>query len=224
MKKLLTLLVFLCSLSTFAQDVIVKKDGSTVLCRVVELNTSQIIYKAWTDLNGDSRVMSRSDASAINYQDGKRVDLGEVSNLYTPGNQNDGVQKYNDAALLNMVYDYKALQKKAKTYRIIGIGGLGLICVGGILMLVANNAEYGYEYEEYRDIALPFLGVGVIGAATGFIVAHNYKKKAKQIQSISLYQQEFKFNNGSSISPSIDLLQDQALNHQTIGVGVHYNF
>jgi len=34
MKKLVIFLLFLCSVSVFAQDVIVKKDGSTIVCRV----------------------------------------------------------------------------------------------------------------------------------------------------------------------------------------------
>ncbi len=48
MKQLLVFLFLLCSGSVFAQDVIVKKDGSTIVCRVVELTSSEITYKKWT--------------------------------------------------------------------------------------------------------------------------------------------------------------------------------
>ena len=102
MKQFLILFLFLCSTSIFAQDVIVKKDGSTIVCRVVELTSSEITYKKWGDLNGSNYVMNRSDASAVNYQNGKKVNLSEATNLYMPNNQNDGSQKYNDKSLLNL--------------------------------------------------------------------------------------------------------------------------
>lgn len=102
MKQFLVFLFLLCSASASAQDVIVKKDGSTIVCRVVELTDSEITYKKWSDLNGSNYVMNRADASAINYQNGKKVNLSEATNLYTPNNQNDGTQLYNDNALLEM--------------------------------------------------------------------------------------------------------------------------
>ncbi len=102
MKHLLILLFLLCFVSVSAQDVIVKQDGSTIVCRIVDLTSSEITYKKWNDLNGSNYVMNRTDASAINYENGKKVNLSEVDNLYKPGNQNDGVQNYNDRALLEI--------------------------------------------------------------------------------------------------------------------------
>ncbi len=60
MKQLLVFLLLLCSASVSAQDVIVKKDGSTIFCRVVELTDSEISYKKWSDLNGSNYVMNLS--------------------------------------------------------------------------------------------------------------------------------------------------------------------
>ena len=100
MKHLLVLLFLLCATSISAQDVIVKKDGSTVVCRVVEVTATEITYKKWSDLNGSNYVMERSSASAINYENGKKVNLSEATNLYKPHNQNTGDQQYNDNALL----------------------------------------------------------------------------------------------------------------------------
>lgn len=113
MKQLLVILMLLCSACVFAQDVIVKKDGSTILCRVVELTSSEIVYKKWSDLKGSNYVMNRTDASAINYQNGKKIDLSKATNLYMPNNQNDGVQHYNDRALLDM-YEKEHPTKKRK--------------------------------------------------------------------------------------------------------------
>ncbi|MBO4549902.1 MAG: hypothetical protein J5733_04150, partial [Bacteroidaceae bacterium] len=60
MKQLLVLLLFLCSINIMAQDVIVKKDGSTVVCRVIEVTASEITYKKWGDLNGSSFIIDKS--------------------------------------------------------------------------------------------------------------------------------------------------------------------
>jgi len=41
-----------CSTAVFAQDVIVKKDGSTILAKVLEVNTDNIKYKKHSNQNG----------------------------------------------------------------------------------------------------------------------------------------------------------------------------
>ena len=45
MKKLIFLLVLVSTLQAIAQDVIVKTDGSTILSKVLEVNTNDIKYK-----------------------------------------------------------------------------------------------------------------------------------------------------------------------------------
>ena len=62
----------------FAQDVIVKKDGSTIVCRVIKFTESEIIYKKWSDLKGSNYVMDKSLASAINYENGTLVSTKKV--------------------------------------------------------------------------------------------------------------------------------------------------
>ena len=51
MKKVFVLLSFV-SLNVSAQDVIVKKDGSTILSRVLEVNQNDIKYKKYSNQNG----------------------------------------------------------------------------------------------------------------------------------------------------------------------------
>ena len=43
MKQLLFFLMLFCATSAVAQDVIVKKDGGTIVCRIVEVNSSEIV-------------------------------------------------------------------------------------------------------------------------------------------------------------------------------------
>lgn len=218
MKHLLVFLLLLCSANVSAQDVIVKKDGSTIVCRVVELTSTEITYKKWSDLNGSNYVMDRSLASAINYENGKKEVLGEQQSQYTPGNQNDGVQQYNDRALLAMDYAASNPYKKVKTLKTIGwIGGAALVTAGAICASIWSDSE---------DLApsLAIMGGGAVFTTTFLIIANNKKKRIRSLQSSAVYQHNINFNNGSSLSAGIDILSDHNVGSNTLGLGLRYNF
>lgn len=135
----------------WAQDVIVKKDGSTVVCRVVEITETEVVYKKWNDLQGANYVLERSSVSSVSYQDGKRVDLSTAKNLYKPNNQNDGTQQYNDNALLaidraeHSKKKVKHPRKKVEfPFKWVVKAGLSLDHVTGLEGLDLN-AKLGYE-------------------------------------------------------------------------------
>ena len=228
MKQLLVLLLLLCSASVSAQDVIVKKDGSMIDCQVVELTESEIVYKKWSDQNGSNYVMERSAASAINYQNGKKVNLSEATNLYEPNNQNDGVQKYNDKALL--LLDASSIKynpsKRAKTLRTIGwIGGTVLSGVAIAFFISGGLARSRGGEENSYYVGGISAALAVIGTPTLLLMAHHYQKKADFLmQSSSLYQYNFKFDDGSFLSAGIDMLCDRTINKNTLGFGIRYNF
>lgn len=225
MKQLLVFLLLLCSASISAQDVIVKKDGSTIVCRVVELTDSEITYKKWSDLNGSNYVMNRADASAINYESGKKVNLSEATNLYTPNNQNDGVQQYNDRALMNIDY---ASNRDDKKYKTIGWIGGGVLLATGVTILVAFNDkldDYTYETNTFGIIGgISCIAAG-IGWTTFFLIKSNkVKNEYMRLQSSTIYQYNFNLSNGTSLSLGADLLRDNTLGQNTLGLGLRYNF
>ena len=228
MKQLLAFLFLLCTVSVSAQDVIVKKDGSTIVCRIVELTSSEITYKKWNDQNGSNYVMNRADASTINYQNGKKVDLSEATNLYQPHNQNDGVQQYNDRALLGMDYANQSTDKKIKQLKtwawVSGIAGVGL---GALFAGVGGSAFYNDDAKMASRIVGG--GIAVVGITTStylFVTAHNKQKRQAEmyLQSSTLYQYNFEFGNGSHLSAGIDMLHDRTIGNNTLGVGLRYNF
>lgn len=226
MKQLLVILFLLCTMSISAQDVIVKKDGATVVCRVVELTESEIVYKKWSDLNGSNYVMERSAASAINYQNGKKVNLSEATNLYTPNNQNDGVQKYNDRALLNMDYanqDTDKIVKKLRTWGwISGIAGVGL---GALFVNIGSNADFNEDEVKYYIVGGVLAASGIATSTYCFVSAHKKEKQEEMyLQSSSLYHYNYKFDNGSYLSAGIDMLSDRTIGSKTFGLGLRYNF
>lgn len=79
MSKKHLLMLLLLSLSfgmTMAQDVIVKKDGSTILSKVLEIGGIEIKYKKWSNQDGPTYTIPRSEILSINYQN------GEVDSFY----------------------------------------------------------------------------------------------------------------------------------------------
>lgn len=65
-------MLLICSANISAQDVIVKKDGSTIISKVLEVNIADIKYKKFSNQNGPTYTISKSDVMAINYENGEK--------------------------------------------------------------------------------------------------------------------------------------------------------
>lgn len=217
MKQLLVLLLLLCSMSVSAQDVIVKKDGSTIVCRVVELTSTEIIYKKWSDLNGSNYVMDRSQASIINYESGKKVNLSEATNLYLPNNQNDGTQQFNDKALLRMDYAEHHNKNAVRNLRTTGFIGGGVLLLTGVALASIDD--------DYTLLGVAAAGGAVAWTTTFLLIANHKKNKIDNYLSfIPTMQYEFNFTNGSKLSAGIDVLSNRTFSKNTLGLGLRYNF
>lgn len=64
--------LFCYSLIAYSQDVIVKKDGSTILSKVLEVNTSDIKYKKFKNPDGPTYTILKSELISINYENGEK--------------------------------------------------------------------------------------------------------------------------------------------------------
>lgn len=58
--------------TVFAQDVIVKKDGSTILAKVNRVGATEIEYKKWNNLNGPTYTIRVAELLSINYENGEK--------------------------------------------------------------------------------------------------------------------------------------------------------
>lgn len=229
MKKFLVFLMALvATLTAAAQDVIVKNDNSTILCKIVEVNNNEVVYLKWSELNGPRYVMDRSLIANINYQDGRQDKLNQqTSNAYAPGNQQTGTSQFNDNALLAMDKlrsRPNELENKIKKYKTIA-WGVGVPCiVVGVCVLT-----YGMFCEE--DTAIPIVTVGTIIGATGVVIfplyltkAHKLSNQAKLLTTAPVYQHEFNLGNGKSLCAGVDVIRDRQYKQTTLGVGLQYNF
>ncbi len=225
MKKLLFLLMLLCPMIASAQDVIVKKDGSTIDCRVEKVSETDVTYKLWSDLKGSSYVMDKTLVSAINYADGRKDTFNKTTSIYTPNNQNNGVQTLSDRALLNLdiSLDNSPEYKKIKRLKTWGWIGGGVLVAGGALFLgIAATDQYTNNGAAGGGIACLLAGAGV--TTTCLIVAHKQKKKLDALGTSSLYRYDIPFTNGSTLSVGADMLHDRIMDKRTVGLGLSYNF
>ena len=58
--------------TALAQDVIVKHDGSTILSKVTEIGTTEVKYKKFSNQNGATYSILKSDIQAINFENGEK--------------------------------------------------------------------------------------------------------------------------------------------------------
>lgn len=114
MKKLLILLMVFFAVNTFAQDIIVLKDGSTIISKVIELGLSEIKYKEFSNLQGPERVIARKNVMRIDYENGEEYSFASDRNIHGIHARllfkiGGGVSSIvgDDAKLTNMKFSFK---------------------------------------------------------------------------------------------------------------------
>lgn len=229
MKKIFLLMLFLCSMSVWAQDVIVKKDGSTVVCRIVEVTKTEVIYKKWSDQQGSNYIVNQKDLTAIHHENGTKTTFNAAPAAPTETAPSADAQPMTDAELLKMAGvqadtpQYEMMQKAKRLKKAGWISG-GIMLAAGALITGCFDS---FDDEIYGLTVGPLLmGGGIITTTACLVRAKNLKKKASRlsVSSAPLYQQDFKLKNGTTLSPSLDILKDNTQRNTTFGVGLTYNF
>lgn len=79
-KNILFVLLSLTSVHmASAQDIIVKKDGSTVLSKVIEIGSTEVKYKKWSNQDGPLYTIAVSELLSINYENGEKETFDATS-------------------------------------------------------------------------------------------------------------------------------------------------
>ena len=202
MKLFLFFLLLLLSAHLSAQDVIIKKDRSQVRCRIEEVTDSVISYVIWGDKSETNYLMDKSLVSSIIYKDAKRESFTKP--LFNPNDPYKKVRRLKNAGW---------------------IGGGFLATVGSILIItgVASGNPYAGAYGIVYGI--PCIALGGVVTAPCLIVAGYKKRKIDTALGMSaIYRHNILLRNGSSLSVGADLLRDNILRHQTVGLGLSYVF
>lgn len=226
MKKIFLLMLFLCSMSVWAQDVIVKKDGSTVVCRVLEVTKTEVIYKKWSDLQGSNYIVNQKDLTAIHHENGTKTTFDAAPAVPTETAPSANAQPMTDAELLKMAgFDTNKMARRAKRLKKAGwiAGGVMLAASIPMIALSFTDIDDGTSTAYATFGAIAFTG-GIATGAACLVRAKKINRTLYAVSSASLYQQEFRLNNGTTLTPSFDLLKDNTRRNTTFGIGLTYNF
>ena len=90
MKNYLALFLLMLSSTLFAQDVIVKKDGSTILSKVYEIGKKEIKYKKFSNLNGPIYNISIKEVLSVNYENGEKDLFDKIEEIEEERQYYDG--------------------------------------------------------------------------------------------------------------------------------------
>ena len=151
-----------------AQDVIVKKDGSAILSKVLEVNTSDIKYKKFSNLDGPTYSIIKSEIMSINYENGEKDvfdDINMESEVTTNALSQQYVKKPADARNTEIISWYNTIYQPTKKVKvkdkatrmgvaIIGVKSKSIMSNSDIEMtivrkIVDNPNAGGYDEQRY---------------------------------------------------------------------------
>lgn len=226
--KLLSVVVLaMFSFIAHAQDVIVKKDGNTIASKVIEITSSEIKYKKFSNQNGPTYIIGKNEVNYINYENGERETITSSSNLNStfksPITTTQDKFQASDTELLNNLYIQPAL-KKARKLRKIGFIGGGVLLATSIPFLVSTG-EAMNEQQQYT-IGGALAGAGLLWGGSFLIAAKIQKNKAKSYAdaTIPIMQLEIANSKHTVLYANIDMLDEGIKSNKALGIGLHLNF
>lgn len=220
MKRFLfSLVAILFTCICFAQDVIIKKDGTTILSTVIKVGQSEVEYKKYNNQTGPTYTISINELSHINYANGTKDTFTSTYNNQSVVTTETATQFSNDEGLLKLYDAHDRKLKKAKRIKSLGciVGGT-LLAAGGALIISSVSDD------TIVIIGSAVAGAGLITWTTCTLVGNHIAKKSKySVQSNPLFQQEYKIGK-NSLAFGVDMLNDNTFKNQTLGLGVSYKF
>lgn len=214
------------SLAAYAQDVIVKKDGSTISAKVTEVIDTQVKYKKYTNLNGPTYTINKEEVKFINYENGDRDDFTSKQTASMPYSSSamSTQQQISDAQLLN-AYNKKYLESAKKLKRTAWIGG-SVFVAGGVACIIGATCTNDDVSENLYIIGGGCIGAGVIWWTSFYYAAKHKERKAGEysVNAAPLMQMPILDAKGSKLYTSIDMIGDNYTKNRAIGLGLHLNF
>ena len=176
MKRILVLfmVLFFASLLSYAQDIIVKKDGTNIRSIINEVSDSEIVYKLFDNSEGPVYRVSKTNVAKIIFSNGYIEEINSVENnqsAYAPVYVTTGVIDVFKGRLLHnghklsegeiqrvfgedVLKQYRQITKKRRG----GIAGIAVgssLIAGGVSMLGVGasrvQSSWDYDYDYYDD-------------------------------------------------------------------------
>lgn len=214
------------SISIYAQDVIVKKDGTTIMAKVLTVNTTVVEYKKWSNQDGPTYAIETKELLSINYANGDKEVFSEqkeaetakpvftqTSPTYTQADVDRAVSRTTSQIV------YKSTAGRGK---IIG-GSLLLVFVGipglvsGVTLAVGDAPLAASVTSIMLGTAGTMTGVGLIKSG------RNDKKEALGITQTPILQHQFKMGD-YALTPSVNVYSDKLTKRKGLGAGLAFDF
>lgn len=143
--------------TSFAQDIIMKKNGDEINSKVLEINDSEIKYKKFDNIDGPSYILPKSEVFMIKYADGRKVIINrmDVPDASEPKKE---------------IANEKKIFQEKKSYISLGYGFGTFLGVGSASWLFGNNSFYqdnsngsltGPFYMKYEYGVTEDFGIGI---------------------------------------------------------------
>lgn len=241
------LLALVAGAEALAQDIIVMNDGSTMASKVLEITTTEVKYKKYSNLNGPTYTVPVSTISYINYENGQREEFGKSNTksdakATTPekptpqpsakstqsgwSQPEQGQQAVSDVQLMNMYTkrDYEKFMRRSKVYKRTAWIGLGVCVATSVIIGVAIQDDYNdNDYKCYISGAC----VGAVWCGSFLRASHYQKKRAEEILYLSsgpLLEQELLKIGNTELRAGVDFIRDNRYNNNALGLGFRLQF
>lgn len=223
MRNLCLVLSLCLSSLMYAQDVIVLNDGSSIISKVLEVGSTDVKYKKWSNLEGATYTLKKAEIISINYQNGERESF---SNNKSPVNFNMGVangltyseyQKENK----NKNIDFLKREELLRSARIWNIAGT-IIAVGGITGGICLGA-----FGEGQSLIGASLAIGIpalLGGAMCWYEGANKRNEAYQLSVTSIPIDKIIINDHLIIEPNIVCANSIGNRLPSMGLGAKLTF
>lgn len=182
MKRIIAVATFaILSIGCFAQDLIVKRDGSIIQAKVSEIGMSEVKYKKWSNQDGPSYIIPKNEVLAINYQNGEKETF-EMTNVPAPTNivsdelseeakasNSKAIETWNNSSL---IYKGKEGKSASCTFWAWGIDSESVLCNDDVEISFATCYQdhhhepggietFSWGYQNYKNYWPAQPGVGV---------------------------------------------------------------
>jgi hypothetical protein len=221
MKKLFFLATMFCCTSVFAQDIILKTDGTEIKAKVMKISNDEIEYKKFENLLGPNYVVSTSEVFMITYENGLKevISKQQKSNEVQPvlplkeekmtGEEKETKNEFyrignNDKEMLEFLKkhdtdSYKAFESACKQRR----NGKSLLATGIIFSIVGITSEFVFVGDARVIFSSILLVSGEVLIIASIPVSASAGGRKKSIKNN--FEQKYFYTKNNSFQPNISL-------------------
>lgn len=220
-RYLLLLLGIMIAAITVASDVITKKNGTAIQCKVMKVGRTEVEYKNITNLDGPVYAIDLTEIVSITYENGTADKFGEQSVVTT----NAGHRTASDAELMMMYNQMNSVQHYYKVWKTSGCV-LGVLGAAAVTWGIVFNAWYGCDDIEIGPVIACYSG-GAAFLAGGYYCyrkGHNMQKQAQRYSCSPIFEQDFQLGNNTMLSADVNMFNDNSTHDKSLGLGIRFTF